>query len=151
MSIKSFFYQVTFILVLGTSVGLLGYYQGKKEMQDERQTKQEKVEKVVDKWKEVEMNVSAYCPCSKCCGEFADGITANGYKIKDGDCFVAAPKIYPFGTEMIIPGYNDGRPVKVLDRGGAIKGNKLDLFFPSHKEALIWGRQYIKVKVKLLD
>ena len=99
-------------------------------------------------WETVEMNVSAYCPCSKCCGKYADGVTANGHKIKDGDCFVAAPKNYSFGTEMIIPGYNDGKVVKVLDRGGAIKGNKLDLFFPTHKEALVWGRQHITVKVK---
>lgn len=140
---------IIFVIIISLIIGNLGYYQGKKEMQAEKQVKQEKVEKVVDKWEEVEMNVSAYCPCSKCCGVYADGITANGHKIKDGDCFIAAPKIYPFGTEMIIPGYNNGKPVKVLDRGGAIKGNKLDLFFPTHKEALIWGRQYIKVKVKL--
>jgi 3D (Asp-Asp-Asp) domain-containing protein len=35
----------------------------------------------------------------------------------------------------------------VLDRGGAIKGNKLDVFFPTHAEALKWGRQRIAVTV----
>jgi 3D (Asp-Asp-Asp) domain-containing protein len=35
----------------------------------------------------------------------------------------------------------------VEDRGGAIKGKRLDLFFDSHKEALEWGRQQLDVKV----
>ena len=90
--------------------------------------------------------VTAYCPNACCCGEFADGITASGHKIKAGDRFVAAPKNIPFGTELIIAGYNDGKPVKVLDRGGAIKGNKLDLYFDTHQEALNWGVKYIEVE-----
>ena len=94
-----------------------------------------------------EMNVSAYCPCSKCCGKFADGITASGHKIKLGDKFVAAPKNIPFGTMMSIQGCNNGFPVPVLDRGGAIKGNKLDVYFDTHQEALNWGRQSLMVKV----
>ena len=93
----------------------------------------------------VEMEVTAYCPCAKCCGEWADGYTACG-KLAHG-CFVAAPKSYPFGTILIIPGYNDSRPVAVLDRGGAIRGNKLDVFFPTHQDALNWGRRNLMVQV----
>ena len=89
-------------------------------------------------------NVSAYCPCELCCGVYADGVTASGHVIQPGDKFVAAPKHIPFGTVLIIPGYGE---VEVLDRGGAIKGNKLDIFFATHKEALQWGRQQIAVKV----
>ena len=96
----------------------------------------------------VPMRVTAYCPCSKCCGQYADGITASGHKIQPGDTFVAADKRYSFGTEMIVPGYNDGRTVKVLDRGGAIKGNRLDVFFHSHQEALEWGVKYLDVQVR---
>jgi hypothetical protein len=33
---------------------------------------------------------SRYCACKKCCGKFADGITACGHKIRRGDTFVAA-------------------------------------------------------------
>ena len=91
---------------------------------------------------EVEMNVSAYCICSECCGEWADGITASG-KPAEGK-LIAAPRNYSFGTVMEVPGY--GRAI-VEDRGGAIKGNKIDLLFPTHQEALVWGRQYITVKV----
>ena len=95
----------------------------------------------------VRMNVSAYCPCSQCCGAYADGRTATNYKIKTGDRFVAAPKTYAFGTKMVIKGYNDGKPVIVRDRGGAIKGNKLDLYFDTHQEALNWGRKQIDVEI----
>ena len=64
-----------------------------------------------------------------------------------GDAFVAADKRYSFGTEMIVPGYNHSRTVKVLDRGGAIQGNRVDVFFHSHQEALEWGVKHLDVKV----
>jgi 3D (Asp-Asp-Asp) domain-containing protein len=99
-------------------------------------------------WQTVQMRVTAYCPCSKCCGSYSDGVTASGHKISQGDRFVAADKIYPFGTEMIIPGYKKGEAVKVLDRGGAIRGNRLDVFFNSHQEALEWGVRYLDVKIR---
>lgn len=98
-------------------------------------------------WQTVRMRVTAYCPCEKCCGEYADGQTASGHDIRPGDAFVAADRKYPFGTEMVIAGYNNNRPVKVLDRGGAIKGNRLDVFFASHQQALEWGIRYRDVKV----
>lgn len=98
-------------------------------------------------WQPVQMRVTAYCPCPKCCGQYSDGVTACGLKIQPGDVFVAADKRYSFGTEMIISGYNNGQPVRVLDRGGAIRGNRLDVFFHSHQEALEWGVRYLNVKV----
>jgi len=98
-------------------------------------------------WRTVQMRVTAYCPCEECCGEYSDGITACGHKIRPGDAFVAADKQYSFGTEMLIPGYTNGQPVKVLDRGGAIRGDRLDVFFHSHEEALKWGVKYLDVKV----
>ncbi|NIU84284.1 MAG: hypothetical protein GWN64_12630, partial [Candidatus Thorarchaeota archaeon] len=55
------------------------------------------------------------------------------------------------GTEISIPGYNNGRPVKVFDRGGAIKGNRLDVFFPTHQKALEWGVQNLAVKIRRND
>ena len=85
--------------------------------------------------------VTAYCPCVKCCGEFADGITASG-KPAMGLICAADPK-YPFGTKMTIKGIT----YTVEDRGGAIKGNKIDLLFATHQEALNWGRKKIKVKI----
>lgn len=99
-------------------------------------------------WQTVPMRVTAYCPCEKCCGKYSNGQTACGHKIRPGDAFVAADKEYSFGTEIIIPGYENAAPVKVLDRGGAIRGNRLDVFFGSHEEALKWGVKDLNVKVR---
>jgi 3D (Asp-Asp-Asp) domain-containing protein len=86
--------------------------------------------------------ITAYCPCHICCGIYSDGATANGYIIQERDKFVAAPKRIPFGTIINIPGYGK---VPVLDRGGTIKGNRLDVFFPTHQEALEWGIRELEV------
>ena len=81
------------------------------------------------------------------CGQYSDGITASGHKIQQGDLFIATDKKFPFGTEMIIPGYSS-KAVKVLDRGGAIQGDKIDVFFNTHQQALEWGVEYLDVKIR---
>ena len=108
----------------------------------------------------LEMNVTAYCNCGKCCGwkrnwrgvpiETATGrrkqigVTASGSRTRPGT--VAAPPAYPFGTIVHVEGWGYGR---VEDRGGAIQGRSLDLWFPSHEQALQWGRQNKRVKIWL--
>ncbi len=37
--------------------------------------------------------------------------------------------------------------VEIWDRGGAIKGNRLDVFFDTHSKAREWGVRYLEVKV----
>jgi 3D (Asp-Asp-Asp) domain-containing protein len=97
----------------------------------------------------VMMEVTAYCPCTKCCGPEAQGLTASGKPVSYNDGrFVAADRKFAFGTKLSIPGYGDGRAVEVIDRGGAIKGERLDVFFPTHAEALQWGRQKVAVTVE---
>ncbi len=95
------------------------------------------------------MEVTAYCACKKCCGPHASGLTASGRSVTyNNGTFVAADTTrLPFGTRLMIAGYNDGKPVEVIDRGSAIKGNRLDVFFPSHDQALTWGRRWIAVAV----
>jgi 3D (Asp-Asp-Asp) domain-containing protein len=51
--------------------------------------------------------------------------------------------VLPFGTKVII----DGNTYIVQDRGGAIKGNRIDLYFDSHQEALNFGRQTKEVTI----
>ena len=97
-------------------------------------------------WRTVRMRVSAYCPCRKCCGKHSDGLTASAHRIRRGDMFVAADNKYDFKTRFVVPGYNESKPVEVLDRGSAIRGNRLDVFFHSHKEAMEWGLKYMDVK-----
>ena len=87
--------------------------------------------------------ITAYCPCSKCCGKFASGRTASGTKATAGRT-IAAPSNFKFGTKLLI----NGKEYVVEDRGGAIKGNRIDLFVNTHSEALRWGVRYLPVKVK---
>ncbi len=87
--------------------------------------------------------VTAYCPCELCCDNYADGVTASGHIIQPGDKFVAADPSIPFGTLLNIPGYGI---VPVLDRGGSIKGNRLDVYFDTHTAALEWGRKKLQVQ-----
>lgn len=86
--------------------------------------------------------ITFYCPCSKCCGK-SDGITASGTKAT-AKRTVAAPKSFAFGTQIHIEGLGS---YVVEDRGGSIKGNRLDVFVDSHEEALRLGVQYKDVEV----
>ena len=47
------------------------------------------------------------------------------------------------GTKLNI----NGHVYTVEDRGGAIKGNKIDIFVNTHAEALQWGVRYLPVSV----
>ena len=85
--------------------------------------------------------ITAYCSCAKCCGK-TNGITASGRKAKAGRT-IAAPRGFKFGTKLSI----NGKTYIVEDRGGAIKGNRIDLYVNSHSEALRWGVRYLPVKV----
>ena len=85
--------------------------------------------------------ITAYCPCSKCCGK-SNGITASGTKATAGRT-VAASSNFALGTKLNI----NGHIYTVEDRGGAINGNKIDIFVNSHSEALAWGVRYLPVSV----
>jgi len=95
------------------------------------------------------MTVTAYCSCPKCCGPKARGLTASGRSIAyNAGRFVAADtKLFKFGTQLQVPGYASGESVEVIDRGSAIKGYHIDLFFPTHDAARQWGKQYLPVTV----
>ena len=54
------------------------------------------------------------------------------------------PTVIPLGTRLFIPGY--GYAV-ADDIGGAIKGNKIDIAFDTHGEAMQFGRQRITVYI----
>jgi 3D (Asp-Asp-Asp) domain-containing protein len=105
---------------------------------------------------------TGYCQCKECSGWHRNwllrpvfdsgpnkgkrkkvGVTASGTKARKGTIAADTAK-YPFGTVMYVPGYGYGR---VEDRGGAIKGNHVDLFFKKHKRALEWGKRQKQVKI----
>lgn len=85
--------------------------------------------------------ITGYCSCSKCCGK-ATGRTASG-TIATAGRTVAASSALPYGTQLNI----NGHTYTVEDRGGAIKGNKIDIFFSSHAQALAWGVKYLPVEI----
>ncbi len=83
--------------------------------------------------------ITAYCSCAKCCGK-TNGITASGKKATAGRTIAASSK-FALGTKLNI----NGHTYIVEDRGGAIKGNKIDIYVNSHAEALAWGVRYLPV------
>ncbi len=85
--------------------------------------------------------VTAYCSCAKCCGK-ATGRTAAGTQATAGHT-VAASGQFAFGTKLII----NGQQYTVEDRGGAIQGNRIDIYMNSHAEAVAWGVKYLPVQV----
>lgn len=91
--------------------------------------------------------ITAYCACYDCCNKKPTdkgyGITASGEKAVQG-VTVAADKSIPFGTRIYIEGVGERI---VQDRGGAIKGNRIDLYFDSHQSALNFGRQTKQVTI----
>ena len=87
--------------------------------------------------------VTAYCSCSKCCGKSASGYTASGTKATAGRT-VAASSSLAFGTKISI----NGKTYVVEDRGGAIQGNRIDIYMNSHSAALAWGVKYLPVKIE---
>ncbi len=95
------------------------------------------------------MKVTAYSPDFRSCGASADGITASGYSVlTNGGCMVAAdPSVLPLGSIISVPGYDGGAVVPVLDTGGAIKGDRLDVLYSTHEVAMQWGVQEVEVKI----
>jgi 3D (Asp-Asp-Asp) domain-containing protein len=90
---------------------------------------------------------SSYCPCKKCCGPRAQGLTRLETSAwKPG---VAADwRYWKPGTMVIVDGYNDNKPVMVDDTGGAIKGKKrFDLRMTYHWQARDWGMKDVKVTI----
>ncbi|MCR5214344.1 MAG: hypothetical protein K6E10_07990 [Eubacterium sp.] len=88
--------------------------------------------------------ITGYCPCAICCGK-TNGITASG-KLATANHTIAADKRYAFGTQLVI----FGQVYTVEDRGGAITGNHIDVFFNTHAEALQFGKK-TNVDVYLYD
>lgn len=81
--------------------------------------------------------ITAYCACSKCCGQWANGITANGETAIEGITIAADTSVLQFDTRVMIA----GQEYTVQDTGGAIKGNRIDIYMQEHAAALAYGVQ----------
>ena len=80
--------------------------------------------------------LTAYCPCEKCCGQWAGGNTASGTVPTAGRTVGVDPEVIPLGTTV----YIDGQAYRAEDTG-AFTGNIIDIYMDSHEEALRFGRR----------
>lgn len=96
-----------------------------------------------------EFTLTAYCPCMKCCGKWANGITATGTTATEGRTIAVDPRVIPYGSTVTLY-YEDGtvHTYTAEDCGGAIKENRIDVFFDSHEAARAFGVQSAMVYVE---
>lgn len=80
---------------------------------------------------------TAYCSCDICCGPWADGIVYTGGYATEGKTIAVDPKVIPLGSVVEIA----GKKYVAEDVGGAIKQNRIDVFFAQHTTALDFGVQ----------
>jgi 3D (Asp-Asp-Asp) domain-containing protein len=95
----------------------------------------------VRRWQVRTMEATAYCP-KGCCGS-ATGRTATGRRAEYGIAAVD-PRVIPLGTALYVDRY--GFAI-AADVGRAIKGNRIDLCFPTHREAHRFGRRWVRVLI----
>jgi len=105
-----------------------------------------------------EFKLTAYCACEKCCGEWAldrpvdeagNPIVygASGEVLAEGTSIAVDKAVIPYGTEILV----NGCTYKAQDCGGAIKGNRIDVYMSNHEDALEFGVQYAEVFLKKGD
>lgn len=82
------------------------------------------------------MKASAYC--------IPGGTTATGAAVRTG-IIAVDPRVIPLGKSVYVEGYG---PARALDTGGAIKGNRIDLYMNSTQEAMSWGVRNVTVYVQ---
>ncbi len=85
--------------------------------------------------------LTAYCACPACCGEWADGYTYTGTVATAGRTIAVDPDVIPLGSSVLI----NSQEYIAEDIGGAIQGDRIDIFFDSHADALEFGIQYAEV------
>lgn len=86
---------------------------------------------------------TGYCSCAKCNYPYGGQPSYLGYPLKRGIVAVD-PRVIPMGTRLYIEGYGSAI---AADQGNAIKGNRIDLCFSTHQEALNWGIKTVRVTV----
>ena len=97
--------------------------------------------------KALKMTATAYDATFESCGKKPDhpqyGITYSGLRVKHGIVAVD-PKVIPLGTYLYVEGYGEAI---AADIGGAIKGNRIDLYYESPADVAKYGRKTVKVYV----
>ncbi|WP_431026782.1 3D domain-containing protein [Lysinibacillus sp. LZ02] len=93
--------------------------------------------------KTLEVTATAFTASCRGCS----GVTSTGINLKknpDAKVIAVDPKVIPLGTKVWVEGYGEA---VAGDTGGAIKGNKIDVFMPTKDKAYSWGRRTVTVKI----
>lgn len=84
--------------------------------------------------------LTAYCPCPICCEQYSSPAlgkrTAIGVGAYPGLTVAVDPRKIPYGTKLYIEGVG---VCIATDCGGAIKGNRIDVYYTDHQAALTSG------------
>lgn len=94
-------------------------------------------------YKSMTFKATAYTASCKGCS----GITATGINLKknpNAKVISVDPRVIPLGTKVYVEGY--GYAI-AADRGHAMQGNKIDVFFSSKSKAYSWGVKTVKVRI----
>jgi len=93
--------------------------------------------------KEITVKATAYtASCEGCSGTTATGINLKANPNKK--VIAVDPSVIPLGSEVYVEGY--GKAI-AGDTGGAIKGNRIDVFIPSEQDAIQFGVKQLKVTI----
>jgi 3D (Asp-Asp-Asp) domain-containing protein/LysM repeat protein len=101
------------------------------------------VEAAAPSSKEITVEATAYTATCEGCS----GITATGINLLENPnqkVISVDPSVIPLGSKVYVEGYGEAI---AGDTGGAIKGNKIDVFIPSKQEAINFGRKQLKVTI----
>lgn len=109
----------------------------------ESKTEVQPTSKAEETPKEITVKATAYtASCEGCSGTTATGLDLNANP--NAKVIAVDPSVIPLGSKVEVEGYG---VAIASDTGGAIKGNRIDVFIPSEEKALEWGRKDIKVKI----
>lgn len=93
--------------------------------------------------KTISVSATAYtADCNGCSGVTATGVDLNANP--DAKVIAVDPSVIPLGSKVYVEGYGYAT---AADTGGAIKGNKIDVFIPSQDAALNWGRKQVNIQI----
>ncbi|KAB0447355.1 LysM peptidoglycan-binding and 3D domain-containing protein [Lysinibacillus fusiformis] len=93
--------------------------------------------------KEIIVEASAYTASCEGCS----GITSTGMNLKtnpNAKVISVDPAVIPLGSKVYVEGYGEAI---AGDTGGAIKGKRIDVFFPSQQDAINFGVKQLKVTI----
>lgn len=128
------------------------------ELEKEAIEKERKLKELEEQNKQISLGtfqLTAYCSCEKCCSSYAKNrpVDEHGNKIitgsigtvlQQGVSIAVDPNVIPYNATVIV----NGHEYIAHDTGGAIKGNRIDVYFSNHQSAVEFGVQSAEVFIK---